>query len=269
MAGKIDLYEDRWIDIVFANKNKEYGAYQVRKNYARNIMLGIIFAIVFFTLAVSAPLIVRLLTNTLDELNKKKVVNTEVTLAEPPPVDEKTPPPPPAPPPPPLRSTIKFTPPVIKPDEEVDEPPPTQEQLKEVDAGTKTVEGDPNADVDLSGLEGDGTGDVLEEPDQVFISVEQMPEYPGGEGALLKEIASKIKYPAIARENNIEGTVYMSFVVNKEGVVTNVKVLRGIGGGCDEEATRVIKSLSKFTPGKQNGRAVQVQYNVPVRFKLM
>jgi periplasmic protein TonB len=103
----------------------------------------------------------------------------------------------------------------------------------------------------------------------VFLAVEQQPEFPGGESALIAYIAKNTKYPAIARENNIEGRVFISFVVEKDGNISDVKVIRGIGGGCDEEAKRVIKSLPKFSPGKQNGRPVRVQFNVPVNFKLM
>lgn len=269
MAGKIDLYDSKWIELVFRDRNKEYGAYQLRKNYARNAVWGIVLSIVVFTLSVSAPLIIRLISNALPE---EKVVNVDMTnkLEEPPPIDKNQPEtPPPPPPPPPLKSTIKFTPPVIKPDEDVpDETPPTQEQLQDVDAGTKTVEGDPNADVDLTGLE-DGAGDATGEEDKPFMSVEQMPEFPGGENALIDYIAKNTKYPPMARENNIEGTVYVQFVVEKDGAVSNITVLRGIGGGCDQAAKDVIKTLPKFTPGRQNGRPVRVMYNVPVKFKLM
>lgn len=268
MAGKIDLYDSKWIDLVFRGRNQEYGAFEIRRQYPRNAVLGIVFAIVLFTLAVSAPLIINWITNALPE-DKEVVVNQTTTLEEPPPVDDKQPATPPPPPPPPLKSTIKFTPPVIKPDEEVpDEPPPTQEKLQEVDAGKTTVEGDPNADPDLTGLE-DGIGDAIGEQEQAFIAVEEMPEFPGGESALIAYIAKNTKYPGIARENNIEGRVFISFVVEKDGSISDAKVIRGIGGGCDEEALRVIKSLPNFKPGKQNGRAVRVQYNVPVNFKLM
>lgn len=267
MAGKIDLYDGKWIDLVFKGRNQEYGAYEVRRVYPRNAVLGIVLAIVLFTLAISAPLIIKLITNALPD-EKVVTVNTTTNLEEPPPVDKTQPATPPPPPPPPLKSTIKFTPPVIKPDEEVpDEPPPTQEKLQEVDAGKTTVEGDPDADVDLTGL--DGTGDVIGEVEQAFIAVEEMPEFPGGESALIAHIAKNTKYPGIARENNIEGRVFISFVVEKDGSISDAKVIRGIGGGCDEEALRVIKALPRFKPGKQNGRAVRVQYNVPVNFKLM
>lgn len=265
--AKIDLQDKQWLDLVFEDRNKAYGAYELRRAYAKNGMLGIILAIVLFSLAVSAPLIVRLLANALPDENQVKV--TEVTtLEEPPPIDEKQPPPPPVEPPPPLKSTIKFTPPVILPDEKVpDEPPPTQEDLKETDASTKTQEGSDDG-VDLSLLEGDGK-DPVEEVDQVFLSVEEMPEFPGGEEAMVKFIGNNTRYPAIARENSVTGTVYVDFVVNKEGQVTNVKVRRGIGAGCDEEAVRVIKSMPAFKPGRQNGRPQQVQFTVPIRFNLM
>jgi periplasmic protein TonB len=265
--AKIDLYDSKWISLVFKGRNQEYGAFEIRKIYPRNAFLGIVLSIAIFTLSVSAPLIIKLISNALPE-EKVVLVNNTTDLEEPPPVDKEQPATPPPPPPPPLKSTIKFTPPVIKPDEEVpDEPPPTQDKLQEVDAGAKTVEGDPNADVDLSGLE-DGTGDVIGE-EQVFLAVEQNPEFPGGEAALMAYIQKNTKYPAIARENNIEGRVFVSFIVEKDGSISNVEVKRGIGGGCDEEAKRVIKSQPKWTPGKQNGRPVRVQYNVPVNFKLM
>jgi protein TonB len=267
MAGKIDLYDSKWIDLVFRGRNQEYGAYEIRRLYPRNAFLGIVLSIVLFTLAVSAPLIIKLISDAIPE-EKVVLVNNTTDLEEPPPVDKNQPATPPPPPPPPLKSTIKFTPPEIKPDAEVpDEPPPTQDKLQDVDAGKTTVEGDPNADVDLSGLE-DGTGDVIGE-EQVFLAVEQQPEFPGGESALIEYIGKNTKYPAIARENNIEGRVFISFVVEKDGNISDVKVVRGIGGGCDEEAKRVIKGLPRFTPGKQNGRPVRVQYNVPVNFKLM
>ena len=264
MAGKIDLYDGKWIELIFRGKNQEYGAFEIRKSYPKHAFYGIVLAIVAFTLSVSAPLIIRLISNALPDEKIVKVDQTNV-LEDVPPVDKNQPTPPP-PPPPPLKSTIKFTPPVIKPDDQVpDEPPPIQEELKTVDAGVTTVQGDPNAEVDLSGLDGDVTGE--EAP---FISVEQMPEFPGGgEGALIAYIAKNTKYPAMARENNIEGTVFISFVVEKDGSVSDVKILRGIGGGCDEEAKRVIKNLPNFTPGRQNGRPVRVQFNVPVKFKLM
>lgn len=107
----------------------------------------------------------------------------------------------------------------------------------------------------------------VEEP-QVFVVVEKMPEFPGGESALLAYLQANIKYPQYAREAGIQGIVYISFVVNEKGEVQDVTVLKGIGGGCDEEAVRVIKSLPKFKPGEQRGKPVKVRMNIPVRFTL-
>jgi periplasmic protein TonB len=103
---------------------------------------------------------------------------------------------------------------------------------------------------------------------QIFMVVESMPEYPGGEAALYKFLADNIKYPQMAKESGIQGRVFVTFVVERDGRVTDVRVLRGIGGGCDEEAIRVVQSMPKWTPGKQRGKSVRVQYNLPVKFTL-
>ena len=103
---------------------------------------------------------------------------------------------------------------------------------------------------------------------EIFQIVEEMPAYPGGDQKLMEFIAKGIKYPQIARETGIQGRVFVGFVVEPDGSVSNVKVLRGIGGGCDEEAMRVVKSMPKWKPGKQRGKAVRVSYMLPVNFKL-
>lgn len=103
---------------------------------------------------------------------------------------------------------------------------------------------------------------------EIFQIVEEMPSYPGGDQKLMEYIAKNIKYPQIARESGIQGRVFVGFVVEPDGHVSNVKLLRGIGGGCDEEAMRVIKSMPKWKPGKQRGKAVRVSYQIPVMFKL-
>jgi TonB family protein len=104
--------------------------------------------------------------------------------------------------------------------------------------------------------------------DVVFVVVEKMPEYPGGDDALTKFLVSNIKYPVEAKTKGIQGRVFVTYVVEKDGAVTNVKILRGIGGGCDEEAIRVVSSMPKWTPGEQRGEAVRVQFNLPIMFSL-
>ena len=103
---------------------------------------------------------------------------------------------------------------------------------------------------------------------EIFQIVEEMPQFPGGDAKLLEYVATHIKYPQIARETGIQGRVFVGFVVEPDGSVSNVKLLRGIGGGCDEEAMRVIKNMPKWKPGKQRGKAVRVSYQIPVMFRL-
>jgi protein TonB len=106
------------------------------------------------------------------------------------------------------------------------------------------------------------------DPNEPFTVVDQMPEFPGGRDSLFAYIAKELKYPEQAVENGVEGTVFVTFVVEADGSISNPKVLRGIGYGCDEEAHRVVKGMPNWTPGKQRGKAVRVQYNLPFRFKL-
>ena len=125
-------------------------------------------------------------------------------------------------------------------------------------------------ETDMGGSYDDGTGwidDVVPE-EQIYGIVEEMPSFPGGEAELFKYLGKNIMYPEIANSAGISGVVYMTFVVNKDGTLRDVKVLRGIGGGCDEEAMRVVKNMPAWKPGKQRGKSVTVQYNLPIRFTL-
>jgi len=103
---------------------------------------------------------------------------------------------------------------------------------------------------------------------EIFTVVEESPSFPGGDVARIKFLQENINYPQMARESGIQGTVYVTFVVEKNGSVTDVRILRGIGGGCDEEAIRVIKAMPKWNPGKQRGKPVRVQFNMPIKFTL-
>jgi protein TonB len=110
---------------------------------------------------------------------------------------------------------------------------------------------------------------VVEPGQQEILSVvEEMPQFPGGEKALYAYISKEFKYPELAKEHGISGTVYVTFVIQADGTITNPKVIRGIGGGCDEEAIRIVKGMPNWTPGRQGGKPVRVQYNLPIRFKL-
>lgn len=258
-------------DIVFEGRNREYGAFVLRKVYNKHVVRGLIIAIALFMFFLSIPVISKMLFPE-EEIEEVEQIVDVNKLAEPPPIDKTTPPPPPPPtepPPPPVQKTIKFTPPVVKRDEEVqkDEMPPVEE-LKEAAISTKTQEGTTTKD-DLSGLEGNGNAVVDEVvEDKIFTFVEQQPEFPGGTEAMLKYLANNIQYPSAAQRNGLEGLVVLSFIVDQSGGISDIQVLKKLGGGTDEEAMRVVKSMPKWKPGKQNGREVKVKYTLPVRFTI-
>jgi protein TonB len=155
-------------------------------------------------------------------------------------------------------------------------PPPPPKQVTQI----KIVEDDVEVEDDLDfDVEADDATEFEEyippeeeeeevEEQQIFQVVENMPEFPGGRGALMKYLATNIKYPPYAKEAGIQGRVFINFVVETDGSITAVKVLRGIGGGCDEEAIRVVKSMPKWKPGMQRGKPVRVSFNLPVKFTL-
>jgi periplasmic protein TonB len=159
------------------------------------------------------------------------------------------------PPPAPPKQVVKIN--VVEDDIQVDD---------DIDIN---VEADDNTEVQeyVAPTKGIDEEESAEEV-QIFMVVESMPEFPGGEAALYKYLAENIKYPLMAKESGIQGRVFVTFVVERDGSVTDVRVLRGIGGGCDEEAIRVVEGMPKWTPGKQRGKSVRVQYNLPVKFTL-
>lgn len=262
-------------DIVFANRNKAYGAYDLRKTYPKTMTRALIIGGVLFTLGVLSPTIITALTP-----EEKEVSMTEVDLMKlpPPPIDPNEPPPPPPPPVElPKVNTVKFLPPEVKPDEEVPEetPPPAVEELKEAVAAEKTQEGDPNAEEVIAAPEATAAPTKVEvaveaapKEEEIFTVVEQQPEFPGGMAALGQYLGKNLRYPAAAQRANISGRVFVSFVVNTDGSIQDVQVLKGLGFGTDEEAQRVVKGMPKWRPGKQSGRPVRVKYNLPINFTL-
>ncbi len=258
-------------EIVFEGRNQSYGAFLLRRIYDNNMTKSAIIGIILFVLAISSPMIIDAVKGLIPEKDSVDRMK-EVTLTEPPPLDAKKPPPPPPPKvePPPIKDQIKFVPPKVKKDEEVKEeepPPPTIEELKDKEIATETKKGEEDG-VDASLIE--PPPPVFEEPkeEQVFKFVEQMPSFPDGEAAMFKYIRERIKYPAIAKENGIEGAVVVQFEVSKDGNIQKVQIVRGIGGGCDEEAARVVRSMPAWKPGKHNGKPVKVSFTLPIKFKL-
>ncbi len=162
---------------------------------------------------------------------------------------------------------------ITRPEEKIEQPPPPQVPQIEI------VEDDVEVDDDLTFDDVDQNTAVdeyfvnrVEEEEfveaEIFTIVEEQPSFPGGEAALMEYLGKNISYPPMAKESGIQGTVFVTFVVEPNGSVTNVKILRGIGGGCDEEAVRVVKNMPTWKPGKQRGKPVRVQFNLPIKFVL-
>lgn len=275
--SKVDLIDNNWVDLVFEGRNKEYGAYTLRKETGkRNLksMLIVFAAIIAIMAAVAAKVAIE------NAFPKKVAMETDVELSklaqkkeakvekkapvkvEEQKVVEK------------VKSSVKFTPPVIKKDSEVkpEEELKSQEDLNK----TKTAIGS----FDVKGNDEAG-GEVLkakeviaqpeppkEEETKVFDVVEVMPSFPGGQSALFEYLSKNIKYPVVAEENGVQGRVIVTFVVERNGSITDVQVAKSVDPSLDKEAVRVVKSMPHWIPGKQNGSAVRVKFTVPVTFRL-
>lgn len=259
------LENKKWEDIIFEDRNKAYGAYFLRKSYSKHVVLGAILTFTLFALVFASPYIAELLKGE-EEVVVQETKTVKYTDLAPPPPIQNTPPPPQINIPPPVKTVIKFLPPKVTDKEVVEEEEmPTIEEIKQNDVGAETVE---------------GTGEVVfEEPvaevakeeveeDVVFTVVEQQAEFPGGMEALVKFLQKNVKYPAIARRMGVEGSVFVSFVVDKAGAISDIQIVKGISAECDKEAVRVVGMMPPWKPGKQNGKAVKSRFVLPVKFKL-
>ena len=280
--AKIDLYDPKWVEMVFAGKNKEYGAYQLRKGTSgRNIkallILVIAAALVGGFLAwkvieqkqaeeqqayMEAMELAKLQQQAKKEEKKKEPVKPKIEPKKEIPV---------------ARDTQKFTAPVIKKDELVKE----ENQVKQMDKlDEKVAVGTENKEGTKSRLAEAVRSDIAvaapppppapkpEVSNKVFDVVEEMPHFPGGPAALQAFLSSNTKYPVVAQENGVQGRVIVSFVVERDGSITDVRVVRSVDPSLDREASRVVRSMPRWSPGKQNGSTVRVKYTVPVVFRL-
>ena len=264
--AKIDLTSFEWRELIFQGKNKEYGAYKMRSESDRRHNVAMMIITVVALVGFSLPKLIemvkppeRIVNVDVTQLSKlaKAEVKNDIKKVEA------------VAPPPDLKSSVKFTAPVIKKDEEVKE----ENQIKSQEELTKNtasisladVKGSDKGTIDIADVKQQVTQDVEE---KVYTVIEQMPQFPGGEAELLGYIGKNLKYPVIAQENGIQGKVIVRFVVTKNGSVDKVEVVRQLDPACDREAMRVIRSLPKFIPGKQNGVNVSVWYTLPITFKL-
>jgi protein TonB len=260
-------------DIVFEGRNREYGAYLLRKLYTQNLWRGLVTAIAIFLLLLSIPLIATKLKPeevipplVVPKSPELTIINVEIPeipkVITPPPADV-------APPVQTKAPTTQFTVPKITRETEKVTDVPEQNDLSKTNIGNKTADGDSNASPVLpttsTGAVG-GTGTVTEPT--IFIVTDEMPEFPGGELAMQKFLARNIEFPELARRNGVEGMVILSFIVNQNGDISNIQVLKNLGGGAEAEAIRVLKKMPQWKPGKNNGIPVNVRFTLPIRFSL-
>lgn len=274
--AKIDLVAREWADIVFQGRNKDYGAYVLRNGTSKRNVYSILAVLLVAVLGFSAIKLITFiqeqqelarteaveLSAIQEKKQAKKVEKVEQPKVEPEKVVEK------------VKSSIKFTAPVIKKDNEVKEE--DEIKLDEVEKSDKavgafTVEGNDEVGGDvLKAKEEIAPPPEPEKPKEedtkIFDVVEQMPSFPGGN--VMAWLSQNLKYPVIAAENGVQGRVVVQFVVEKDGSVTDVHAVKKVDPSLDKEAERVVKSMPKWIPGKQNGSAVRVKYTVPVTFKL-
>lgn len=242
-------------DIIFRNRNKEYGAYYLRKKYNRHMMVATIIAVTFFVLLSVLPLITfkkpekRLIEGPLysEYMSTPQPKDPQKTDEEIPPGMRK------------IQKMAKFVIPQITVN--------VEEENNEF--STESHPGDTNSDGNSSTGSSQGTLDGGGgNSDAVYTYVEEAPQFPGGEQVRMLFLRNNIKYPQLALQNKIQGVVYVSFIIEKDGSLSNIKVLQGIGAGCDEEALRVTRLMPKWKPGKTQGHEVRVVINMPVNFVL-
>ncbi|MEO5571196.1 MAG: energy transducer TonB [Bacteroidia bacterium] len=256
------VFKER-IDIVFSQRDKNYGAYAIRIHYRKRLLFSFIFTVIFILIICLSYFITELYTK--KEILSKLKLSEIIILSTPPPIDKTDPPPLPLVPPRlVIEQAIKFVPPVVIDNPIKEEQPPVQENIMETQTGVlleeNTKENTPPPENPVM-PEGDA--------DKVFTFVEEMPSFPGGDQKMTEFIKKNINYPAVALNIEIEGKVYMKFMVDKDGKVRNPELVKGIGYGCDEEAMRVINEMPNWIPGKQNGVNVKVGgMTIFITFKL-
>ena len=250
--GKIDLYDPKWVEMVFAGKNKEYGAYQLRKGTSgRNIKALLI-------LVIAAALVGGFLAWKVIEQKQAEEQQAYMEAME-------------------LAKLQQQA----KKEEKKDELVKEENQVKQVDKlDEKVAVGTENKEGTKDRLAEAVRSDIAvaapppppapkpEVSNKVFDVVEEMPHFPGGAAALQAFLSSNTKYPVVAQENGVQGRVIVSFVVERDGSITDVRVVRSVDPSLDREASRVVRSMPRWSPGKQNGSAVRVKYTVPVVFRL-
>ena len=243
-------------EIVFKTRNKEYGAYDLRKKYKKYTTIALVIGIFAILAAVAYPVIAAYINKSRIIIEDKSVGAEMLDI----PKEELPPPPPPPPPPPDVVQQQRFVAPVVTTDSV------ETQMITQDDLSTKPTEAPSAEEIKVEEVK----EQVIQQeaPKEIFTVVEEQPGYPGGDEARIKYLQENIKYPDEAKELGVQGKVFVTFVVEVDGSISDVRVLRGIGAGCDEEAIRVVRNMPRWVPGKQRGVPVRVQFNLPIKFTL-
>ncbi|MFI5162886.1 MAG: energy transducer TonB [Sphingobacteriales bacterium] len=264
ISPKFDLYRSEWLELVFDDRNKAYGAYELRQHYDNTLLKALGFTVlpIVFLFLLSSFIMTRKAIPVADPI-------IPVLLNAHPPVITKPPVTPPKPRiEPPVRNvaTIKYPIMVATVDNKAVNPP-NLDDLKNAVISTETKKGIPGIDsIDLRPSTSSGVTESNEVKE--FGTIEINPQFPGGEAAWAKFLQKNLRYPSQAIEEGISGKVFVSFVVEKDGHLSDITLIRGPGHGLDEEAIRVLKLVPPWKPGIQNGRPVRVRYNMPFNFQI-
>ena len=257
---KLDLLNNQWVNIVFEGRNKLYGAYDLRTSNGKTSMKSLIIGGVIFIFLVSIPV----LANMIPDGNDDAVLDQKITTVKLPPKEKPKENLPPPPPPPPKVDQVKFVKPVVAKAEEVVEEPPKIKEIVDKKIGAETIKGDPDAELTVEPV-GNGPKDVVEEDNTIYTAagIEVKADFPGGVDKFRNFIARNFAMPE--DDDFPGGKVFVSFVVEKDGSLTDIKVIRDAGYGTGKEAIRVIKSSNvKWNPGEQNGRKVRMFFTLPI-----
>lgn len=272
-----NLYRNQWLDLVFKNRNKAYGAYELRKNNAGTTVKAFLYAAGFFSILVITPWLIHVLSitnpvagnteqtkiievNLLPRIKEVKPETKPITKALSKPIQHKS---------------IQYAKMIVVPENQAESDIPTQEQLNEAVISTTSSNGEESLNLNPIDIQETGpaiTGNLASTAENIEIhtldGIENYPEFPGGHSAFIKFLSRNLKYPGSAVEKGIEGKVLISFIIEKNGRLSNIKILRGIGYGCDEEAIRVLEKSPEWRPGIQNKQKVRVAYTLPINFSL-
>jgi len=264
--SKLDLFEQSWIDNVFEGRNKSYGAYELRTNSGKRTLRALLIGAVIFTFLVFIPVISKFISENM--VTEETVLDEKVVMVDlaPPvqpeeeiivePVVQKQ-----------TQSNVdiqKYVPPVIVEKEVVREEVAVVAELKKT--GSETVKAKEGGEVVLDGTQSEIKVDaeiIEEDVNKVYTAVQVMPEFPGGLAGFGKYVQKNYRVPEV--DDDISGNVFVNFVVEKDGTLTDIKVVRDLGYGTGKEAIRMLKAAPKWKPGIQNGKSVRVSYTLPIK----